>query len=73
MRFNDPAILSGDDVRQQYYIAWAYRLQQNLPPQILLSDPIVLYDALDECFPFFLEWIASAEVIRAQSEKTRNL
>jgi hypothetical protein len=43
-------------------MAWAVKLQQNLPPQILLSDPVVLYDALDGHFPFFLEYITCAEV-----------
>jgi len=62
MRFNDSTMASDADMRQQYYIAWAYRLQQNLPHQVLLSDPVVLYDAFDKCFAFFLEWIASAEV-----------
>jgi hypothetical protein len=43
-------------------MAWAGRLQQNLPPQVLLSDPVVLYDALDGHFAFFLEYITGAEV-----------
>lgn len=48
--------------RHQYYIALALRLAQNLPPQILLGDPVVLYDALDDYFPIFLEQITCAEV-----------
>jgi hypothetical protein len=45
-----------------HYAALAHRLSKNLPAQVLLSDPIVLYDALDGVFPFWLEWIPTAEV-----------
>ncbi len=74
MRFNDYTILSDDNMRQPYYVAWAYRLQQHSPPQVLLSDPVVLYDALDKRFEFFLECIDSAEVISTRSpQKNRNI
>jgi len=48
--------------QQEYLTAWAIRFQQNLPPQVLLRDPVVLYDALDRCIPIFLEWITCPEV-----------
>jgi hypothetical protein len=35
---------------------------QNLPPQVILSDPVVVDDALDGYFPFFLDHITCAEV-----------
>jgi hypothetical protein len=46
----------------RYYAEWAWRLCQNLPPQVLLSDPVVLYDALGGTFPFCLDWISSVKV-----------
>lgn len=48
--------------RHRYYLEYACRLQQNLPPQVLLSHPVVLYDALEKLFVFQLEWMSSAEV-----------
>jgi hypothetical protein len=55
----------GESFRNQYYVAYTYRLQRDLPPQVPLSDPVVLYKAFDGMFLFQLDWISSAEVTSA--------
>ncbi len=48
--------------QREQIIEWALRFFENLPPQVRLSNPVVLYDALDGFFPFFLEHITCTEV-----------
>ena len=39
-----------------------FRVQQNVPPQVLLSKPIVFLDARGRYFGFHIEWVNSQEV-----------
>jgi hypothetical protein len=45
-----------------YYLTLALTLERNLPPQVWLSKPITVYDALDGYSPFHIEWIPDATV-----------
>lgn len=38
------------------------RVSQDVPPQVLLSTPVILLDARGQSAPFYLEFIDSAEV-----------
>ena len=38
------------------------RVQQDVPPQVLLSKPIVFLDARGRYFGFHIEWVNSHEV-----------
>jgi hypothetical protein len=52
--------------RQDHMIQQSKRccqlLQQNIPPQVLLENPIVLFDGFRKCFTFSLNWISSLNV-----------
>ena len=41
------------------------QLRQNLPPQILLQQPVILHDATGRIAPFHLEFISSAAALIA--------
>jgi hypothetical protein len=44
------------------------RMQKNMPPQVLLQQPIILHDALGRIAPFHLEFISSAAALKAVLE-----
>ncbi|KAH9866750.1 hypothetical protein J1614_008443 [Plenodomus biglobosus] len=39
-------------------------LQRNIPPQVLLETPIILFDGFNECFAFSLNFISSLDSFR---------
>jgi hypothetical protein len=41
------------------------QMQRNLPPQVLLQQPVILHDALGRIAPFHLEFINSAAALKA--------
>ncbi|KAE8452957.1 hypothetical protein EG329_012144 [Mollisiaceae sp. DMI_Dod_QoI] len=58
-----------ETIHQQHYLAYAKRLESNLPPQVMLSDPVVLCDALDNYWAFHWEWISSVEIFKVIMEE----
>lgn len=44
------------------------QIQKNVPPQVLLQQPVILHDALGRIAPFHLEFISSAAALRAVLE-----
>ncbi|CZS95325.1 uncharacterized protein RCO7_05779 [Rhynchosporium graminicola] len=45
----------------EFWLAYVLKLQLNIPPQVLLSDPVFLYTALDDYLSFHLDWVSSSE------------
>ncbi|KAF2678413.1 hypothetical protein K458DRAFT_394952 [Lentithecium fluviatile CBS 122367] len=41
------------------------QMQRNLPPQVLLQQPVILHDAVGRISPFHLEFINSAKALKA--------
>lgn len=44
------------------------RMQREVPPQVLLQQPVILHDALGRIAPFHLEFITSAAALKAVLE-----
>jgi len=65
---------SSQDTRRRHYIMHACILERNLPAQVMLSLPVVVYDALDGCFPFHIEWISDIATFKVVMEaRARNV
>jgi hypothetical protein len=63
---------SEESIRDRQALVWLCKVQQTLPSTVQLSVPVVIYTAIGELFPFFLETIGSAEVCQILSTNCAN-
>lgn len=51
--------------RHMLEVKTTIQLQKNIPPQVLLQQPVILHDAIERIAPFHLEFINSAAALKA--------
>jgi hypothetical protein len=63
--FEDLRIQNQNLERHIVEVKATIKMQRNVPPQVLLQQPVILHDALGRIAPFHLEFITSAAALQA--------